>query len=255
MAHLQAKEQRSNDILAAWCQPLPSDLNLTANDLPQVLKTPLPRPIPSDDYPPQGDAPMKDVLLFPRKDTSVTIELAFIRHTIYLSEKHGDTENSVHSGVDNLILTPIKLLTKRMGCILQIKRNDVDASDATLRYLQPDVVVWLPSGVLAFKGEEKANETDLPVAKDELLEKIGILSDESYGRVPFQICYAVGGNLLQFIVINRASSSVQPMLMEISPLIDLSSVAGRSLCIRYIVNIARVLVWLQEKFPENGQAI
>ena len=244
-----ATVERSNDILAAWCQPLPSDLNLMANDLPKVLETRLPQPIPSAYYYYQ-DVPVDDVLLFPCKESNVIPELAIIRETVFFCPKHGNSENSIHSVVDSLILTPMSLIAKRMGCILRINRCVMDISDSTLRNLQPDVLVWLPSGMLAFKGEEMTKETDLPMAMDELLEKMGNLSKASLVRVPFQICYALGGDSLQFMAIDHSPSG-QLTLMQISPVIDLSSVVGRSLCIRYTVNITRVLVWLQKKYPER----
>ena len=69
---------------------------------------------------------------------------------------HGDTEDATHSSVDFLILNPIKNLCLRNACTVTTNRNGVDSSGATLNSLRPDVLLSLPSGVLALKGEDKA---------------------------------------------------------------------------------------------------
>jgi len=44
----------------------------------------------------------------------------------------------------------------------------------------------------------------------------------------------------------------KPNMVPISPVCDLSTPRGRSLCVRYSLNIARVLVSLQDKYPEGS---
>ena len=76
-----------------------------------------------------------------------------------------------------------------------MQRNGVDstADGATIANLRPDVLVWLPSGVLAFKGEDKASHHDLNVARHELMAKLSCFSEAFFGSLPYQICYACGG--------------------------------------------------------------
>lgn len=108
------------------------------------------------------------------------------------------------------------------------------------------MLLWLPSGILAFKGEDKATAAEKGMARKELMSKLSCYSDAFFGRVPYQICYTVCGSMLEFFSINRAAIGGKPNITSISPTVNLSTVRGRSLCVRYAVNIARVLVSLQE---------
>ena len=57
--------------------------------------------------------------------------------------------------------------------------------------------------------------------------------------------------MLEFVAINRNPGG-RPTLHSLAPAIDLSNARGRSLCVRYSVNIARVLVSLHEAFPDEN---
>ena len=71
-------------------------------------------------------------------------------------------------------------------------------SGATLKSLQPDVLTWIPSGVLAFKGEDKATAVELDIAVKELFNKWSVFTDTFFGTLCYQICYALGREMLQF---------------------------------------------------------
>ena len=195
---------------------------------------------------------MNDVIVYTPGDTSLTPELANVQSSIYSLPKFGDNEDSVHSLVDAMILNPIRIVGEGANCNFRINRNGADSTGATVRNLRPDVLLWLPSGVLAFKGEDKAQENERDQARNELMSKLNCFSDAFFGRVPYQICYAVGGTSLEFVVISRNGGVGRPTLLPLTQPMDLSKVRGRSLCVRYAVNIARVLVSLQQTFPEGS---
>ena len=180
--------------------------------------------------------------------------LGSLRDSILSLDRIGDNEDSIHSLIDPLVLRPMKLLGRNADCSFQMQRNGVDSTGATIQNLCPDVLVWLPSGVLAFKGEDKATENELHIAKNELMSKLGCFSDAFFGSLPYQICYAAGGFHLQFMAIIRNDPGVRPTLTSVSPIVDLSTIRGRSFCVRYAVNITRVLILLQRTYPDGAVA-
>ena len=178
-------------------------------------------------------------------------EISGALRSIYAAQAFGDNEDSVHSLVDRLVLEPMKVVGETANCAFMMNRNGSDASGATINSLRPDVLLWLPSGILAFKGEDKATAADRNLARNELVNKLNSFTDTFFGQVPYQLCYNAGGHMLEFVAINRNPVG-RPTLHSLAPVIDLSNARGRSLCVRYAVNIARVLVSLSEAFPDGN---
>jgi hypothetical protein len=216
-----------------------------------VVQAPLPKPLPNPKPSIDLDQAVDDVLSHATDDHMLVDRLETIRSAIKHVEKFGDNEDSIHALVDLMVLTPIALLGKNTGLAFNINRNGADHTGATLRSLRPDVLLWLPSGVLAFKGEDKAEERHLSLAKMELLTKLNSFTDAFFGRVPYQICYAAAGFFLEFMAIDRNPGG-KPRLFSLAPAVNLSQIRGRSLCVRYAVNIARVLISLQATYPEGS---
>lgn len=102
----------------------------------------------------------------------------------------------------------------------------------------------MPSGILAFEGEDKAAEADRNVARNEPLSELNCFIDTFFGNVPCQLCCNTGGVKLEFVAIHRNPCG-RPTMHSLAPVVDLSTVRGRSLCVRCAVNIARILVALQ----------
>mmetsp|Transcript_15894 Transcript_15894/g.36504 ORF Transcript_15894/g.36504 Transcript_15894/m.36504 type:complete len:451 (+) Transcript_15894:312-1664(+) len=222
------------------------------SDLPKVVSTPLPMALPSPHLISVTDSPVDDVISA-AVSTNIVPELGRLRDSIHALQRFGENEDSVHSLVDTLILLPIAMIGGVTNCPFSIGRNGVDRSGATVAKLRPDVLVWLPSGVLAFKGEDKATAHDIGLARDELISKLNFFSDAYFGRVPYQLCYAAGGNKLEFWAIQRPQARTgRATLSQLTTVVDLSTVQGRSLCVRYAVNISRILVSLQAHFPEGS---
>jgi len=101
---------------------------------------------------------------------------------IYSIPKFGDREDSIHGLIDALVLAPMKIVADGANCNFRWNRNGADATGG----LRPDVLLWLPSGVMAFKGEDKALESDLGVARNELLSKLGCFSSAFFGSLPYR---------------------------------------------------------------------
>ena len=238
---------RSAEILDAWCQNIPPVPGI--DDLARVVQAPLPRALPSIHPVPMTDRPIDDVIssCSALEDSVLIPELGFIRDAVHSLQKYGENEDSVHILIDNLVLRIMSTIGNNARCSFRVNRNRADYSGTTVSNLLPDVLVWLPSGVLAFKGEDKATPGEIQAARDELGTKLSCFSDAYFGGVPYLICYACGGYMLEFWVINRAGRK----LISISPQVDLSTIGGRSLCVRYAVNISRVLLSLQKTYPER----
>jgi len=244
--------QRSQQIVAQWTQGL--TLPTTVDGLRNAVRAVLPKALPSPYHATITglDQPVGDVLAVANEAALLVPQLAKLVGSIYSSSKFGENEDSVHSLIDALVLDPMKIIGDGADCIFKWNRNGIDASGATVKGLRPDVLMWLPSGVLAFKGEDKALESDIGMARCELLTKLGNFSDTFFGQAQYQICYAAGGSLLEFLVITRDPSGGRPTCSSLTDQVNLSTVRGRSLCVRYAINIARVLVSLQRAHPEGS---
>ena len=246
-SHEELIASRSLAIQNAWSSGLPSVPTIT--ELPGVVQSallaPLPSPLRSTAV---AETPADDVVQFSKEDTALSGNLWSIASSIYAAQAFGDNEDSVHSLVDRLVLEPMKVVGESANCAFMMNRNGAGASGATIKSLRPDVLLWIPSGILAFKGEDKATAADRNLARNELLNKLNSFTDTFFGQVPYQLCYNAGGHMLEFVAINRNPVG-RPTLHSLAPVIDLSNARGRSLCVRYAVNIARVLVSLSEAFP------
>ena len=95
----------------------------------------------------------------------------------------------------------MNMVATYMDIKLHMDQNSVDPIDATLKSLWPDVLTWIPSQVLAFKQEDQATAAELDVAVKELLTKLLAFTDTFFGSLCYQICYALGGEMLQFCAI------------------------------------------------------
>lgn len=213
--------------------------------LPKAMATPIGDDIPASDVLGSNEvASAEDSLLAPQLDNT--------RSTILSLTYHGTNEDCTHSAVEALILNPMTYLCKFRSCSLRRNRNGVDSSGATLSTLRPDVLVWLPSEILAFKGEDKAFGVGISEARKDLVAKMAVFTDTFFGEVPYQLTYACAGSILEFWALVRTENPYSPRPVQLAPAVDLSEMRGRSLCVRYVANIARVLIAIQEKHPRGN---
>lgn len=220
--------------------------------LAHIVVEPLPCAIPSHYYSlvNPDDLPATDVL--ERKadgDASVDNFLESLRTCIWEMQRVGTSEDTVHPIVEMLVLIPMRRLAKHCNVDLRTDRNTVDSSGATMKTLRPDVLCWLPSGILAFKGEEKATSDGLGEATDELSSKLALFTDTFFGKIPFQLCYALGGEQIRFFALVRKTAG-QHDRIPLTEVTNLATPRGRSLCIRYVVNITRILMKMYHHYPQ-----
>jgi len=251
----QVLASNSNAIYDGWSRDIETfDPPATAKALRDAVQAGLEKALPAIKVWAEGpDQPVPDVIKEESSaSTNLSPELENLRSTILTLVYHGDTEDATHSSVDSLILNPIKNLCLRNGCTITTNRNGVDSSGATLNSLRPDVLLWLPAGVLALKGEDKAFGVGIDQAREDLRKKVNVFSDAFFGSVPYQIVYACSGSHLEFRAFMRTANPHCPQEIQLTGLIDLNTVLGRSLCVRYAINIARILLALHRTNPTGS---
>ena len=129
----------------------------------------------------------------------------------------------------------------------------MDSSGATSNSLRPDVLLWLPSGVLALKDEDKTFGVGIEQAREDLRKKMNVFCIFwQCTLVPYQIAYACSGSHLEFRAFVRTNDPRRPQEIQLTDRIDLSTVLGRSLCVRYAINIARILLALHGMNPSGS---
>ena len=180
----QVIESNSSAIYDGWSCDL-SDFPSTEVALISAVREDLRKALPSrKNWVAGPDKSVPDVIMEESmaSKTNLSPELESLRGIILSLTYLGDTEDATHFAIDALILRPIKDLCLRNGCTLTTNRNGVDSSGATLKSLRPDVLFWLPSGVLALKGEDKAFGVDMTRARDDLRRKANVFSDAFFGQ-------------------------------------------------------------------------
>lgn len=227
-------------------------LPMTETDLRNAVQKELPVALPTAPHTwvPGADVPVHDVVLAREEASAVVLssDLEGMRSAIFKGAYVGTTEDATHGTIDALIANPIKNLCLRCGCAVQTNRNGTDGGGATLKNLRPDFLLWSPSGILAFKGEEKAFGVPIQNAREDLRSKMNVFSDTFFGTCPYQLAYACSGSQVEFVAFMRTDTK-RPREVQLTNSVDLSTVNGRSLCVRYAINIARLLVTLDRAHP------
>lgn len=118
---------------------------------------------------------------------------------------------------------------------LEFDRNTTDKSQATIALLRPDCCVWL-HGALVFKGEDKTTENgSLAVAIKELGDKMNAKWHPlTLGSLPYLLCYASCGPMLQFCTVMRDTNIAVPVsnVMNMNEVRSLwvDGISGRYCC-------------------------
>ncbi|KAH9104952.1 hypothetical protein LEN26_000452 [Aphanomyces euteiches] len=167
----------------------------------------------------------------------------------------GDTESSFHHYWDNIISDTLYLLFRGIGA--KINRYDKN-STATSTY-RPDYV-FLLFNVCVFRGEEKMDEVDAEVPRNELIDKL----QWTYDPAPYIFGYAVNGFYLCLYAIEplrvkskRKRSVKKPRgpscQTHLLGRFMLNTHRGRRLLFRSLVNIAQFLKKIADLCPPRGQ--
>lgn len=156
----------------------------------------------------------------------------------------GTSEDMLHWAIDSLIRIPLQIFRENLGgrvLPIEMDRNSKDQGTTTISNKRPDFLCWT-NGVLIFKGEEKAEIDDFPVAVRELTDKFNKFDPLYFGDIQFMICYVVAGSKLCFYAINGPSNT-NPLnhLVPLSNLLDIKNSRDRISILSIIVNIARII--------------
>ena len=164
------------------------------------------------------------------------------------------TESTLHSLAGNIIKTPgpfarfdylivdvVSVLEQHVALGVDFVYNAIDTSHQSL-------LCWLPSGVLGLRGEERETNEEFDLAKRALSDKLSTKDAVFFSGVPYQLCYARGGNRIQFFALDLQHGGARVPLCDS---FTLCSSRSRSLCVRIVVNIFRVMRTLNDCFPER----
>ncbi len=219
------------------------------HQLEEFVCRPLPNSLPHWEYevsPPPVD---NDVLSLSSAYSvdGVSQILVGIRLGILYPNVVGYGEQSWISVIDSLVVQPmVKVLAPHVDLILQSCRNagDMGASSTAMESLRPDLLLWLPNGVLGFKGEEKA--LGLKTAQRELLDKCMNINPLVIGNLPYHLAYASGDGLLTFHAIEFESMSMQTIA---GPFSLIGSCSNRANIVRCTVNCFKILRTMASILP------
>jgi hypothetical protein len=235
------------DVAAAW-MAVPITAVPAVQDLAGLLREPLRRPLTTQLRWDPTRGPAADVMVVGPDVVWHNQQLVMVRAAVLDIARVGESEDSLHYVVEVLVGHVLDLCAlQATGCRFKRDRNRADSSGASVAAMRADFSVWLTNGILAFKGEESAHEQDLRVAKDELGAKMVVETAQVFfGGLQYQLGYAMGGMTIQFFAVSTVRRGNVTALTEV---LDLRTIAGRSECVRTVVNIARVLVCIQNSFP------
>ena len=237
-------EDVSADIIKEWGKPF--DEIPPIEELRDCLLTRLAEPIPTPRTQAIPVGVEKTGLLSHREQTA--FKLDGLRYLILEYEHMGTTEDSWHQVLDGLIKTVMVLLGKGHEIALQIERNCCDPSQSLPDGFRADFLCWLPNGLLAFKGEEKADTGQLEDAKMDLVKKLARPNPQMYNALPYQLCYAAAGGLVQFFSQNLGNRE----LVDISAKFNIKTHAvERAKVVQCAVNCFRVLHAMHVNLPEE----
>jgi hypothetical protein len=235
----------SQQVLDAWSACLNEVPAI--GDLMLVLNTPLGHALPfPSSWAGRAFLPAIDVAM--EQAALLMPEIHAVLDVIFACVRRGTSEDSVHHLYDSLITGVLGLLQDHVTLGLRMDRNTPDKSRTTKGQSRPDFLCWLPSGILAFKGEEKATQEDLHIARDELCTKLAAWSATFFGELPYQLAYAAGGEMIQFFALDLRQNGRRVPLCDA---FTITTPRARSQCVRMVVNIFRVLRTLHKRFPDH----
>ncbi len=243
-AELQDVSQQVLDAWSACLNEVPA-----IEELRHVVNTPLGHALP---FPPSwaGRAFMPAIDVAVEQAALLMPEVHTVLDIIFACERRGTSEDSVHHLYDSLVMGVLGLLQDHVTLGLRMDRNTLDKSRTTKGQSRPDFLCWLPSGILAFKGEEKAMQGDLHVARDELSTKLAAWSATFFGELPYQLAYAAGGEMIQFFALDLRQKQ-KGRRVPLCDAFTITTPRARSQCVRIVVNLFRVLRTLHTRFPDH----
>ncbi|KXZ51211.1 hypothetical protein GPECTOR_13g698 [Gonium pectorale] len=154
-----------------------------------------------------------------------------------------------------LVDVTLSLAAESLGLNVRMDRNPFDRSGATVQKVRPNFLCWV-ANVLLFRGEEKANASDLETAITELKAKWAtswIPAMLPGVNMPCMFAYAAAGNAVQFFAITSGGGAVQAT--AISDLLDIGTPIGRIKVVHHTLNIVRALAAYAPRAPKISMAL
>ncbi|KAG2431876.1 hypothetical protein HXX76_009369 [Chlamydomonas incerta] len=172
-----------------------------------------------------------------------------------LHSQFGGSETMVTVQMALLVDTPLSLAAASLGLEVRLDRNTTDRSGATAQQLRPDFLCWV-GNVLLFKGEEKANRSDLETAITELKSKMATSWNPALlpgVSMPCMFAYAAAGDAVQFFAITSGGGAVQAT--AISDLLNIGTPLGRIKVLHHTLNIVQALAAYAPRAPKISMAL
>ena len=113
--------------------------------------------------------------------------------------------------------------------------------------LRPDGMLLTGDGRMLFKWEEKGASL-LQVPIEELGAKTAVWTPLYYGQLPYLLCFAAAGPLMQFCAVERGAPG---RAITIGPTMDLSDLRGRAQAVIAVINLYRLLVAARAYLPSS----
>ncbi|KAG2447173.1 hypothetical protein HYH02_007916 [Chlamydomonas schloesseri] len=169
----------------------------------------------------------------------------------------GGSETFTTVQMARLVDDPLSLAATSLGLHVRTDRNTTDRSGATGRQLRPDFLCWVDN-VLLFKGEEKANASDLETAITELEARMATSWNPALlpgVSMPCMFAYAAAGSAVQFFAITSSGGGGAVQATAISDLLDTGTPLGRIKVVHHTLVIVRALAAYAPYAPKITMAL
>jgi len=168
-------------------------------ELKEVLLTPLKTYIPTVSTLSIADANcLKNYVISNPAESQLCSELSQLIGCMIETPMQKGSENNRIFLWDLCIKQPLEIFSKYGQINVNIDRNKIDPSTATMSAKRPDFLCWLKN-VLVFKGEEKADEADFATAEQELRNKTSQWRPTHFGNLDYIFSYVAAGRFIGFV--------------------------------------------------------
>jgi hypothetical protein len=162
----------------------------------------------------------------------------------YCDRNYYGSESSYHLIYDSMFTIFLKLCEVR-GLPVDFKRDQVDTSGGSLGVKRPDIMM-LVNHTVFFRGEEKSNEIEISKAKAEIISKMQVWSPVLYGRLPYILCYATSGKIIQFYACHALHQQKRVALIDVGDELNLTTPSHQKQCLTIIFNMVRIFEALKK---------
>lgn len=171
------------------------------------------------------------------------------------AETSMDSELGVQHLHVNFQETLFRLFDRHNNCQFQFHQNVTQQLDVSVTRpgLRPDKFVSTRRGVMLFKNEQKAADSQLEAAVLELTSKMAVWNPLVMGKINVILCMATAGHSVQFSVMSPDRVAHVVCFPEYDDgVINVRHTAGRLVFIRTLINCFRIMNALKDAAPALG---